>query len=74
MNEYTTVDEIQAEIAACKILLRDTDYMAQKYAEGWLTEEGYADTKQRRQGWRDKINMLEERRAAIEAEAPGAEG
>ena len=74
MNEYTTVDEIQAEIAACKILLRDTDYKAQKYAEGWLTEEDYAETKQRRQGWRDKINMLEGQLATIEAEAPGAEG
>lgn len=59
MNEYTTVGEIQAEIAACKILLRDTDYKAQKYAEGWLAEEDYAETKQQRQGWRNRINDLE---------------
>lgn len=71
MNEFTTPEEVQGEIAACKILLRDTDYKAQKYAEGWLSEDEYAETKQLRQGWRDRINALELQLAAMSEVAEG---
>lgn len=39
--------------------LIETDYQAIKYAEGVLTEEEYAETKERRRGWRARINELE---------------
>ena len=51
--------EIEAEINEYKKLLSDSDYKAIKYAEGILTEEEYAETKQQRQEWREKINELE---------------
>ena len=47
------------EINALKKNLADTDYKAIKYAEGWITEEEYAETKAQRQAWRDRINELE---------------
>lgn len=47
------------EIANLKKQLSDTDYKAIKYAEGMLTEEEYAEVKEQRQGWRDRINELE---------------
>ncbi len=46
------------EIEALKQKLSDTDYMAIKYAEGWLTSEEYAAIKTQRQGWRERINEL----------------
>lgn len=46
------------EIEALKQKLSDTDYMAIKYAEGWLTAEDYAATKTQRQRWRKRINEL----------------
>lgn len=54
------MDDIMAEIAALKSLLRDTDYQALKYAEGALTEAEYAETKAKRAVWRARINELEE--------------
>ena len=39
--------------------LADTDYKAIKYAEGLISDEEYAETKQLRQEWRDEINKLE---------------
>ena len=47
------------EIDELKTKLRDTDYQATKYAEGWFTEEEYAPIKAQRQAWRDRINELE---------------
>lgn len=47
------------EIQELKRRLDDTDYQAIKYAEGWLSEEEYADVKAVRQKWRDRINELE---------------
>lgn len=51
--------EHQQEIATLKGYLSQTDYKAIKYAEGWITEEEYAETKAQRQAWRDRINELE---------------
>lgn len=55
----TTIPDAQAEIAALKKQLSDTDYQAIKFAEGWLLEEEYAPIKAERQSWRDRINELE---------------
>ena len=52
--------EIEAEIESLKQLLSATDYKAIKYAEGVMSEEEYAETKNQRQEWRKKINELEE--------------
>lgn len=73
MVEPKTIDGIDAEIAACKILLRDTDYQAVKHADGALTDEEYAEMKAKRQGWRDTINELEAQRMTLEASLEGEE-
>ena len=39
--------------------LSDTDYKAIKYAEGQISEEGYAPIRIQRQSYRDRINELE---------------
>ena len=46
-------------IAELKKSLSETDYLAIKYAEGWLNEEEYAPIKSQRQVWRDEINNLQ---------------
>lgn len=69
--EEMTQEQIMAEIAACKILLRDTDYQCQKHSEGWITEEDYAPIKAKRQEWRNTINSLE---ALLEPEDAPASG
>ena len=50
---------VEREISELKHKLSDTDYKAIKYAEGFLTEEEYKETKTQRQMWRDRINELE---------------
>ena len=47
-------------IIALKDELQKTDYKAIKYAEGWLTEEEYTETKAERQRIREEINRLEQ--------------
>ncbi len=47
-------------ILALKDELQKTDYKAIKYAEGWLSEEEYAEVKTERQRIRDEINKLEQ--------------
>lgn len=54
------IEDIQGEINAMKQLLNNTDYKALKYAEGEISAEDYAETKAKRQHWRDRINELEE--------------
>lgn len=49
----------ELEIESLKQRLADTDYLAIKYAEGWISEAEYAPTKTLRQNWRDEINRLE---------------
>jgi hypothetical protein len=51
---------VEFEIQSLKQMLADTDYKAVKYAEGWLTEAEYADVKEKRQAWRERINELED--------------
>ena len=47
------------EILHLKEKLRETDYKAIKYSEGWLSEEEYAPIKAERQAIREEINRLE---------------
>lgn len=47
------------EIEELKQKLKDTDYQAIKFAEGFYSIEEYAPIKAQRQSWRDKINELE---------------
>lgn len=48
-----------SEIDDLKRQLFESDYKAIKYAEGWISEEDYADIKAERQALRDRINELE---------------
>lgn len=48
------------KILSLKDELQKTDYKALKYSEGWLTDEEYAETKEKRQRIRDEINRLEQ--------------
>lgn len=49
-----------AEIAECKQLLAQTDYVAIKIAEGAATREQYADVIAERAALRERINELEQ--------------
>ena len=49
----------EEEIAELKAKLAATDYQAIKYAEGFFTDEEYAEMRAQRQAWRDRINELE---------------
>ena len=52
-------DQYRLEITQLKKQLSDTDYKAIKYAEGQISEEGYAPIRIQRQSYRDRINELE---------------
>ena len=54
-------DNIIAEIEQCKAKLESTDYQCLKYAEGELTEDEYAPTRELRKQLRKQINELEDR-------------
>lgn len=58
-EEELRIPTITARINELKKKLTDTDYIAIKFAEGWITEREYLETKEQRQGWRDEINLLE---------------
>ena len=58
--EEIAQQEREAEIWSLKEQLRESDYKAIKYAEGWITAEDYAPIKAQRQEWRERINELEE--------------
>lgn len=49
----------EIQIMLLKNRLKETDYKAIKYSEGWLTDEEYAETKAERQRIREEINRLE---------------
>lgn len=51
--------KIENEIAMYQVMLSQTDYKAIKHADGALSDDDYAETKSKRQSWRDKINELE---------------
>ena len=62
---YKEIEDFEIEIPKeyqimdLKQNLADTDYQAIKYAEGLISDEDYAETKQLRQEWREEINRLE---------------
>jgi hypothetical protein len=56
---YTEAELAVFEIAELKKKLGATDYQAIKYAEGFLSDDEYANMKAQRQAWRDRINELE---------------
>lgn len=58
--EEVAEQQREAEIWSLKEQLRESDYKAIKYAEGWITAEDYAPVKAQRQEWRERINELEE--------------
>ena len=51
---------LQMRIGGLKSKLQATDYKAIKYAEGELSAEEYAETREQRRAWRAEINALEE--------------
>ena len=65
----TTRREIEAEINALEQLLAQSDYKALKHADGALSDDEYADVKAQRQGFRDRINELQEQLEQLPAEA-----
>lgn len=54
----------EMQIMLLKNRLKETDYKAIKYSEGWLTDEEYAETKTERQRIREEINRLEQELSA----------
>lgn len=58
-EEELAQQQREAEIWSLKEQLRESDYKAIKYAEGWITAEDYAPIKAQRQEWRERINELE---------------
>lgn len=50
---------VEDRIRDLKRHLRDTDYMAIKFAEGEFTEQEYAPVRAQRAAWRAEINELE---------------
>ncbi len=62
------INEIMSDINGYMQLLTMTDYKAIKHAEGWLSEDEYAETKTKRQSYRDEINKLEAELAELEEE------
>lgn len=56
-----TEQQLQARnrILELKILLRESDYQAIKYAEGVISASDYAPIKAKREMWRKEINDLE---------------
>ena len=59
MREATQIENANIRIEELKFNLSKTDYQAIKFAEGELTAEEYAETKQKRHAWREEINALE---------------
>lgn len=55
-----TEEEIQGEINSYEILLRDTDYISHKHADGAITDEEYEEMRQERESWRQAIRDLRE--------------
>ena len=47
------------EVNQLKQQLAETDYMAIKHSEGWISDEDYEPIKAMRQAYRDRINELE---------------
>lgn len=56
---FTESELASNRIAELKQMLRDTDYVTIKIAEGVATKEDYADILEQRSVWRTEINKLE---------------
>lgn len=56
---FTEAELATNRIAELKQMLRDTDYVTIKIAEGVSTKEEYADILEQRSAWRAEINKLE---------------
>ena len=67
-TENMEMEEIQSEISALKQLLMRSDYQALKHADGELSDEDYAEMKEKRQQWRDRINELQAQQQLLEDE------
>lgn len=59
-KEKSTIQINRSRIAKLKSLLRESDYQAIKYAEGWISDEDYLPIKTLRQNYRNEINQLEQ--------------
>lgn len=55
-----TEEEIRGEINGYELLLRDTDYVSHKHADGALTDEEYEAIRVQREEWRQAIRDLRE--------------
>lgn len=55
-----TEEEIRGEINGYELLLRDTDYISHKHADGALTDEEYEEIRVQREEWRQAIRDLRE--------------
>lgn len=66
--ENMEIEGIQSEISALKQLLANSDYQALKHADGELSDEEYAEMKEKRQQWRDRINELQAQQQSLEDE------
>ena len=64
--ENMEIEGIQSEISALKQLLANSDYQALKHADGELSNEEYAEMKEKRQQWRDRINELQAQQQSLE--------
>lgn len=62
----TEKEKLEQELWQLKNELQQSDYKALKFAEGWLTEEEYFETKTERQVLRQKINEIQEKIDNIE--------
>ena len=67
-NQHSKNEQIMSQILELKAKLADTDYKAIKYAEGWYSDEEYAEEKALRESWREQIREWE---AQIEPEQTG---
>ena len=55
MNEKEIIERIKE----LKYLLKMLDYKTNKYVEGELSEEEWAEVKAQRKAWREEINALQ---------------
>ena len=58
--EYTVKERLENQIIDLKNNLKDTDYIAIKFAEGEMSAQEYEPTRQQRINWRIEINQFEE--------------
>lgn len=62
------IGSLKRKICVLKQNLSRTDYQAQKFSDGALTEEEYASMRTQRQAWRDEINAAEEEIKSLQLE------